>query len=80
MMSSIDRRGVDAPRSLQGANGFEPAEDADRAVVLAGVGNRVGVRAGGDRRQRRVGSFPAGEDVADGVVAHLEAGFLEQCR
>ena len=70
---SMERLGLEAGL-LEGAHGFEAAEDADGAVVHAGVGDGVGVRAGADGGERGVGAFPADEGVADGVDADGEAG------
>ena len=69
--------------ALEGADGFEAAENADGAVVHAGVGDGVDVRAGGDGGQIGLGADPAEEGVADSVFADDEAfGFgeaLEPC-
>ena len=68
---------------LEGADGFEAAEDADGAVVHAGVGDGVDMGAGGDRGEIRFGAEPADEEVADGVLADLEVfrggEFFEPC-
>ena len=58
--------------AFEGADGFEAAEDADGAVVHAGVGDGVDVRAGGDGGEVGFGAEPADEGVADGVLADLE--------
>ena len=64
--------------ALERADGFEAAEHADRAVVHAGVGDGVDVRAGGDGGKIGFGAGPAEEGVADGVLADGEAfGFGE---
>jgi hypothetical protein len=60
-------------RRLQRADRFESAEHADGAVVSPRVRNGVGVRAGGDRGQGRFAAGPAGEKIADGVVAEDES-------
>ncbi len=57
---------------FEGADGFEAAEDADGAVVHAGVRDGVDVGAGGDGGEVGFGAEPADEDVADGVVAYVE--------
>ncbi len=63
---------------FEGAHGFEAAEDADGAVVHAGVGDGVGVGAGADGGEVGVGAGEADEGVADGVDAEGEAcGFGE---
>uniref|UniRef100_E6QLC0 Uncharacterized protein n=1 Tax=mine drainage metagenome TaxID=410659 RepID=E6QLC0_9ZZZZ len=59
---------------LERANGFERAEDADRAVEGSGVGNGVNVRAGGDGGKVGLCALPASEGVANGVVAEGESG------
>ena len=59
--------------ALERADGFEAAEDADGAVVHAGVGDGVDVRAGGDGGEVGLGAGPAEEGVADGVFADGEA-------
>jgi hypothetical protein len=70
--SSMERRGVEAG-FFEGAHGFEAAEDADGAVVHAGVGDGVGVGAGADGGEGGVGAGEADEGVADGVGADAEA-------
>ncbi len=60
---------------LERAHGFEAAEHADGAVVHAGVGDGVGVRAGADGGEVGVGALPADEGVADGIFADGESGF-----
>ena len=67
--SSIERRG--GSRALQDANRFKAAQHADASVVQAGVGNGVDVRAGTDGRKLRIAALPAGECVADCVLASL---------
>ena len=62
------------------AHGFEAAEDADGAVVHAGVGDGVGVRAGADGGEAGVAAGKAEEGVADGVGAHGEAGGRARAR
>ena len=57
MTSSMERRGV-KPSFLQNANRFKAAEHAHAAVVEAGVGNRVDVRAGADGRERGIRCLP----------------------
>ena len=73
--SSIERRGRSAA-ALEGADGFEAAEHADGAVVHAGVGDGVDVRAGGDGGEIGLGAGPAEEGVADGVFTDVEAFVL----
>jgi hypothetical protein len=73
-----EHQGFDGARGfeaalLERAHGFEAAEDADRAVVHAGVGDGVGVRAGADGGECGVAAGEAEEGVADGVDAHAEA-------
>ena len=58
---------------FEGAHGFEAAEDADGAVVHAGVGDGVGVGAGADGGEVWVGAGEADEGVTDGVYTHAEA-------
>jgi len=60
--------------ALQGADGLQGAEHANRAIVTAGVRDGIDVRAAGHRGQLGGRSFPAGEGVAHGVFAHVEAG------
>ena len=55
------------------AHRLQAAEDADGAVIHAGVWDGVGVGAGGYGGQVGFGPGPADEDVADGIVADLEA-------
>ena len=57
---------------LQRANRFKSAENADHAIIFAGVRNRVDMRAGADGGSIRIGSLPANENVADAIVAHGE--------
>ena len=73
--SSMERRGTQAA-ALEGADGLEAAEDADGAVVHAGVGDGVDVGAGGDGGEIGLGADPAKEGVADGVFADGEACVL----
>ena len=65
------------PASLQRANRFESSEDADHAIVFAGVGNRVDVRAGADRRSIGIGALPARKSISDGILAHGEPRFSQ---
>ena len=75
--SSMERRGLN-PSFLQNANRFETAQHADASVIEAGIGNGVDVRAGADRRERRIAAFPARKGVADCVFAHGQARFFAQ--
>src|ERR1700679_2835197 len=59
--------------AFEGADCFEAAEDADGAVVHAGVGDGVGVGAGGYGGKLRLGTGPTHKGVADGVFADLHA-------
>src|ERR1700722_7361436 len=52
--------------ALERADSFKAAENADGAVIHAGVGDGVDVGAGGDGGQIGLGAGPAEEGVADG--------------
>ena len=66
------------PGALQGANRFEAPQHADRAVVGAGVGNRIDVRAGSDWSQFRRATSPSSKGVADGVFPYFKPGFRSE--
>ena len=61
--------------ALQGPDGFEAAQHADRAIVHAGVGNGVNVGAGGDGREVRILARPSREGIAYGVFTDFQSGF-----
>ena len=75
----LDRSPRPEAGGLQRADRLQPAEDADRAVVPAGVRDRVGVRAGADGGQSRVGPGPAGEEVADGSSRTVSPASAQSC-
>ena len=54
--SSMDRRGLESA-ALQGADGFQAAQHADRSVIAAGVRNGVDVRTRAHAGE--AGSVPA---------------------
>ena len=74
----LDRASRLESKLLEDANGFEPSEHANAAIVEAGVGNRIDVRAGADGREVRLSALPAREGVADGVFRNGEAGISAQ--
>ena len=61
-------------RALQGADRFEPAKDADGAVIAAGVRNGINVRAGANCGQFGGRANPARKRVAYRVFANKQAG------
>jgi hypothetical protein len=69
----LDRAPRRRARLAQQVHRGDRAEDADHAVVAAGVERRVDVRAGQHQRGIRVAPRPAAEQVADGVEPRLEA-------
>ena len=71
-MSSIERRGWKPLRWSARIASMAP-KHSDHAVVLARVRNRVDVRPGGHGGEIGFFAFPPREDVADGVLAQLQA-------
>ena len=71
--NQFDRTARAQAAALEGADGFEAAEHADGAVVHAGVGDGVDVRAGGDGGKIGLGADPAEEGIAHGVFTDDEA-------
>ena len=61
---------------VEGSDHLEPGEHAVDAVELAAGRLGVQVRAGHDRRQRRVAARAAREDIAHGIHGHGAAGGL----
>ena len=62
----------------EGPGHLDGSEDAEGAVVLAAVGDRVSVGTEGDGGKGRVGARLAGDDVAGGVDADLQARLAHQ--
>src|SRR6266436_1042009 len=64
--------------SLQRADGFETAENSDDTVVFAGIGNRINVRTSAHGRSRGISSVPSREDISNGILPYVEAGFFAE--
>ena len=59
-----------SPAACSARMASKPAQNSDGAVEAAGVGDGIDMRAGSDRRQVRLGADPAGERIADGILAN----------
>ena len=63
---------------VQIADARDRGDDAEEAVVLAGVAHAVLVRAGHHDRRVRIGRGVASDDVAERVEAGLHAGVAHE--
>ena len=61
---------------LQRANCFESAENSNDAIVFAGIGNRINVRASSNSRRRRISPIPACKNISNGILADGESCFF----
>ena len=72
-VDQFDRRLGDEAEVVQGAHDLQPRQHAKRPVELASTGLAVEMAAHQHGQTRGIASLPAGEHVADGVHADLQA-------
>lgn len=72
----LDREGQALAGFVHAPNAFDRAEDAEEAIVPAGIAHAVHVGAGQQRRRARCRAFVAADDIAERVECGVHARFL----